>query len=64
MPNGLVFKYHLNTGQMDAILFSCVLVRYSNGWSSAFVIRTLKARFWNGPQACDSLVFNDLGLDN
>ena len=45
MPNGPVFKWHLNnriTGQpdhlntrkMDAILFSYVLVWYSNGWSS------------------------------
>ena len=25
---------HLNAGQMDAILFSYVLVQYSNGWSS------------------------------
>ena len=39
MPNGLVFECHLNTGQpnhlntgqMDAILFSFVLVQYSNG---------------------------------
>ena len=42
MPNGQVFECylntgqpnHLNTGQMDAILFSYVLVQYSNGWSS------------------------------
>ena len=42
MPNGLVFERHLNagqpnhfnTGQMDAILFSCVLVQYLNGLSS------------------------------
>ena len=41
MPNGLVFECHLNTGQpthlnlvqMDDILFSYVLVWYSNGWS-------------------------------
>ena len=41
MPNGLVFKCHLNTGQphhlktgqIDAILFSYVLVLYSNGRS-------------------------------
>ena len=41
MPNGLVFKCHLNTGQPDhlnprklgAILFSYVMVRYSNGRS-------------------------------
>ena len=25
---------HLNTGQMDALSFSYVLVPYSNGWSS------------------------------
>ena len=39
MPNGLVFKCHLNMGQpnelntiqMDAILFSYVMVWYSNG---------------------------------
>ena len=39
--NGQVFKCHLNTGQlnhlntgqMDAILFSYVLVPYSNDWS-------------------------------
>ena len=42
MPNDPVFKYHLNTGQldhlntgqMDAILFSYVLVRNWNGRSS------------------------------
>ena len=42
MPNGLVSECHLNTGQpnhlntgqMDAILFSYVLVQYLNGWSS------------------------------
>ena len=42
MPNILVFKCHLhtrqpdhlNTGQMDTILFNYVLVGYSNGWSS------------------------------
>ena len=42
MPNGLVFEWHLKTGepnhlntlQMDAILFSYVLVWYLNGWSS------------------------------
>ena len=42
MPNGQVFNYHLNTRQpdhlntrqMDAILFSYVLVLYSNCWSS------------------------------
>ena len=41
MPNGPVLKchlktgqpYHLNTEQMEAILFSYVLVRYSNGRS-------------------------------
>ena len=35
IPNGLVFKCHMNTGQMDAILFSYVLFWYSNGrfWS-------------------------------
>ena len=39
MPNGLLFKCHLNTGQpnhlntrqMDAILFSMFLVQYLNG---------------------------------
>ena len=35
MPNGLAFECHLNPGQMDAILFSYVLVWYLNGWSSA-----------------------------
>ena len=42
MSNGLVFECHLNTGQpdhlnarqMDAILFSYVLVQYLNGRSS------------------------------
>ena len=42
MPNGLVFECHLNTGQpdhlntkqMDSILFSYVMVRNSNGQSS------------------------------
>ena len=42
MPNDLVFECHLNTeqpnhlntGLMDAILFSYVLVQYLNGWSS------------------------------
>ena len=42
MPNGQVLECHmntrwpdhLNTGQMGAILFSFVLVRYSNGPSS------------------------------
>ena len=59
MPNGLVFECHLNTvkpnhlnnGQMDAILFSYVLVQYSNGQSSTqdialyqpFEIRTSKS---------------------
>ena len=46
MPNGLVFECHLNTGQpnhlntaqMDAILFSYVLVWYSNDWSSTGVL--------------------------
>ena len=41
-PNSPVFECHLNTGQpdhlstkqMDTILFSYVLVWYSNGWSS------------------------------
>ena len=40
MPNGLVFKCHLNTGQ-DAILFSYVLVRYLNGWSSTGAAKPL-----------------------
>ena len=43
MPNGPVFECHLNTGQpnhfktgqMDAFLFSYVLVRYLNGRSSS-----------------------------
>ena len=42
MPNGLVFECHLNTGQpnhlntgqMDNIIFSYVLVWYLNGRSS------------------------------
>ena len=42
MPNGPAFErhlntgqlYHLNIGQMDAILFSYVLGWYLNGWSS------------------------------
>ena len=34
MPNGLVFKCHLNIGQTDAILYLYVLDWYSNGWSS------------------------------
>ena len=34
MPNGPVFECHLKTGQIDAILFSYVLVRYLNGRSS------------------------------
>ena len=42
MTNGLVFKFHLNTGQpdhlnigqMDAIWFSYGLVLYLNGWFS------------------------------
>ena len=42
MPNGLVYKCHLKTGQpnhlniiqMDVILFCYVLVRSLNGWSS------------------------------
>ena len=36
MPNDLstLQQNHLNTRQMDAILFSYVLVRYSNGWLS------------------------------
>ena len=41
MQNGPILECHLNTGeqhhlnygQMDAILFSSVLVQYSNGWS-------------------------------
>ena len=41
MPNGLVFKCHLNTGQpdhlntgqMDGILISYVLVQYIFKWS-------------------------------
>ena len=44
IPNGLVFECHwnkgqpnhLNTKQMDAILFSYVLVWYLNGWSSTW----------------------------
>ena len=60
MPNGLVFECHLNTvkpnhlnnGQMDAILFSYVLVQYSNGQPSTqdialyqpFEIRTSKSQ--------------------
>ena len=43
IPNGLVFEWHLNTGQpnhlntgqTDAILFSNVQVQYKNGRSSA-----------------------------
>ena len=46
MPNGMVFKCHLNTkqpnhlntGHMDAILFSYLLVKYSNGWSGTWDI--------------------------
>ena len=34
MPNGVIFECHLNTGQMDAILFSYVMAWYSNGQSS------------------------------
>ena len=42
MPNGPVFECylntgqpdHLNTGQMDTILYSYVLVQYLNGQSS------------------------------
>ena len=34
MPNDPVFECHLNTEQMDPILFSYVLVQNSNGWSS------------------------------
>ena len=42
MSNGLVIKCHLNTnqpehlntGQMDAILFSYVWVQYLNDWAS------------------------------
>ena len=42
VPNGLVFECHLNygqpnhlnSGQMDTILFFYVLVWYTNGWSS------------------------------
>ena len=46
MPDGTVFDCHLNTGQpnhlktrqMDPILFSYVLVQYSNGQSSSLYI--------------------------
>ena len=45
MPNGPIFKCqlnsgqpnHLNTGQMDTILFSYVMVQYSNGRSNSEV---------------------------
>ena len=45
MPNGLVFECHLNTGQMDPILYSYVLVRYSNGRSSTKDI-TYRPTIW------------------
>ena len=38
MPNDMVFTCHLITGQMDAILFSYLLVKYSNGWSGTWDI--------------------------
>ena len=34
-PNGLLFDCHVNTLQMDPILFSYVLVQYANGRSSS-----------------------------
>ena len=47
MPNGLVFERYLNTGQpdnlntgqMDAILFSYVLVRYMKWFSTYHINR-------------------------
>ena len=46
MPNGLAFKYHSNTvqpnlwntGQMDAILFSYVVVKSLKGWAMAMSV--------------------------
>ena len=32
--NGPVFEFHLNTGEMDVILFSYVLVQFLHCWSS------------------------------
>ena len=34
MPNGLVFECYLNTGYLNTILFSYLLVQYLNGQSS------------------------------
>ena len=46
MPNGLVFKCHLNTRQIDTILFYYVMVRYSNGGTTSYDI-TDRPAIWN-----------------
>ena len=74
MTNGLVFEWHLNTGQMDAILFSYVLVRYSIGrsntqdiWNSNFkkhwYAHTISLLLFSAQEKCllKNLWYNVLG---